>query len=238
MISFLLLGFLIGMKHAIEADHVAAVASLASGEAAMRGVVRHGAIWGVGHTVTLFLFGGAAVLVGGAVPDAVAQGLEAVVGVMLVGLGAHVLYGLARRRIHFHLHRHADGRVHIHAHAHAEDEDEHDPAHHEHEHPTRLPLRTLLVGMTHGLAGSAALVVLTAASAPSVPSGLLYIAVFGLGSIAGMALLSAAISVPLCWAARSLALGHAVLRAVIGSGTAAIGGMIIYRLAAEGAFGI
>ena len=89
-------------------------------------------------------------------------------------------------------------------------------------------MRTLLVGMTHGLAGSAALVLLTAASASSAPLGLLYIAIFGVGSIAGMALLSATISVPMTWAAKSLTIGYGLLQFAIGAITVGIGGVVLY----------
>jgi len=233
----LLLGFLIGIQHAMEADHVAAVASLASGARTVRQVVRHGVVWGMGHTATLLLFGGAVVLVGTSVPDTVAQGMEFVVGIMLVGLGLWVLVRLRRERIHFHSHRHDDGRVHFHAHSHAGERGRHDPRHHRHDHATRVPVRTLLVGMTHGMAGSAALVLLSAASAGTAPLGLLYIVIFGAGSILGMAVLSAVISVPMTWAARSLSLGHNVLQLAIGGATIALGAVMIYRIGIVGWLG-
>lgn len=228
MNTILFLGFIVGMKHAIEADHVAAVASLASNERSWRKIVRHGAVWGVGHTLTLFLFGGAAILAGAAVSESLARAMEFTVGVMLIGLGAHVLYRLARDRIHYHIHRRGDGRIDVHAHSHSDRSGRRVPDRHEHGHPGKLPMRTLLVGMTHGLAGSAALVLLTAASAPSAPLGLLYIAIFGVGSIAGMALLSATISVPMTWAAKSLTIGYGLLQFAIGAITVGIGGVVLY----------
>ena len=236
MSSILLLGFLLGMQHAIEADHVAAVASLASGERTMRQVIRHGAVWGLGHTLTLFLVGGVVVLAGTAIPERMAQGMELIVGIMLIGLGGWVLRALWRERIHFHMHHHGDGRVHLHAHSHAGDRRPHDPTRHEHAHPSGLPTRTLLIGMTHGMAGSAALVLLTAAAVPSAPIGLLYIVLFGVGSIIGMAVLSAAMSIPMTWAARSLTIGHNALRLAVGGVTMAIGGAIIYRIVIDAGF--
>ncbi|MCH7865701.1 MAG: urease accessory protein, partial [Proteobacteria bacterium] len=187
MASILFLGFFIGMHHALEADHVAAVASIASGEKSVQRIVRHGVVWGMGHTLTLLVFGGGAVLLGAAMPETLAHGLETAVGFMLIFLGGHVLYRLARDRVHFHIHRHHDGVSHLHAHSHRGEPRRHDPDRHQHEHQGRLPLRTLLVGMMHGMAGSAALLVLTAASVGPAPLVLLYVALVGAGSIIGMA---------------------------------------------------
>lgn len=228
MIPVLLLGFLVGMQHALEVDHVAAVASLAARARTVGSVVRHGALWGLGHTLTLLGVGVLVVLLGSAVPEDLAALLEAGVGVMLVLLGLDLLRRLWRDRIHFHRHRHADGVVHLHAHSHAGETAPHDPARHDHEHPQRLPLRTLAVGMMHGLAGSAALLILALASVQSPLTALLYIAVFGLGSIVGMAALSAVIAVPLSYSARVLTWAHRGLQASIGLATVAVGAWIVY----------
>lgn len=211
------------MQHAVEADHVAAVAAIASRRTSVRNIVRHGAVWGLGHTLTLMAFAGVAVFLGLQINDRLAHGLEAGVGVMLVLLGAHVLYRLWKDRIHFHAHRHGDGTVHIHAHSHKDETRAHDPARHEHEHPERLPVRTLLVGMMHGLAGSAALVVLTSASMDTPTMGFAYVTLFGIGSIAGMAALSALIAVPLSYTARALTVANRFLRVGIGFGTILLG---------------
>ena len=155
--------------------------------------------------------------------------LEFVVGLMLVLLGVGVLRRLFRARIHFHAHRHGDGVVHIHAHSHAGEGRGHDPAHHLHEHPGGLPLRSFLVGMVHGLAGSAALVVLALSSVQSAATGLAYIAIFACGSVVGMAALSAVIAVPLSYSARLLAWVHQGLQGAVGGATVIIGGIIAYR---------
>src|SRR5512134_3922481 len=102
LISLLALGFVLGLRHALDADHVAAVASLASRKASLRDMLRVSGAWGVGHAATLVLFGGALVLVGTNLPDGVAHALEGAVGVMLVILGAGVLRRLRARKIHFH----------------------------------------------------------------------------------------------------------------------------------------
>ena len=195
-LSLLLLGFILGMRHATEADHVAAMATLAGRGHGLRSTTLQGAAWGLGHTITLLLFGGAALVLGGVIPEDYAHTLEAMVGIMLVVLGLDLLRQLYRRRIHFHVHQHADGVRHFHAHNHAPGE-AHGADTHYHSHETRLPRRALFVGLMHGLAGSAALVILAAESTHSPLTALLYILGFGLGSILGMAALSVVIMLPL-----------------------------------------
>ncbi|MDH3911158.1 MAG: hypothetical protein OEU09_07660, partial [Rhodospirillales bacterium] len=133
--SVLLLGFLIGMQHALEADHVAAVASIATRGGSVGRIVRQGAAWGLGHSVTLLIVGAAVLSFDAAVPESLARILELAVGVMLLLLGLGVLRRVLRRGIHFHRHRHGDGIVHIHAHSHAGERGQHDPRLHRHDHP-------------------------------------------------------------------------------------------------------
>jgi high-affinity nickel permease len=108
MFGILGLGFLLGMQHALEADHIAAVSSIAARRSHVADIVNHGLTWGLGHTLTLFTFAGAAILLGRAIPETIARPIETAVGVMLIGLGAHVLW---RDRVHFHQHGHDDGTV-------------------------------------------------------------------------------------------------------------------------------
>jgi hypothetical protein len=236
--SMLLLGLLLGMRHAMDADHLAAVATLATRSASLVQTVRQGVAWGTGHTLTLLIFGGAVLLLGLVVPPAAAQGLEVAVGFMLVLLGADVLYRLRRDRVHFHEHRHADGVVHFHAHSHRDERSSHDPARHRHAHGRGLPLRALLVGMVHGMAGSAALILLSLEAMKSVPWGLAYIAIFGVGSIIGMAALSAALAVPLRLSSRRLDRAHGALAGVLGLATIGLGCFMVYRIGiTDGFFG-
>jgi ABC-type nickel/cobalt efflux system permease component RcnA len=227
MAGVLLMGLLLGMQHALDADHLAAVASLASRHRAKRSILRHGVVWGLGHMLTLTLFAGAFVLSERAVGARWAEGLELAVGIMLILLGAHVLWRLARERVHVHAHRHDDGPVHLHAHSHAGDPRAHPRSAHAHAHPSRFPLRSLWVGMMHGLAGSAALVVLAATALRSPLEGLIYVALFGLGSLVGMAVLSAAIAVPLSLTAHLLTWANRTLQGVVGAATIVLGGAII-----------
>ena len=225
MFAILGLGFLLGMQHALEADHIAAVSSIAARRSEVGDIVEHGLTWGLGHTLTLFVFAGAAVLLGHAIPEGLARPLETAVGVMLVGLGAHLLWRLWRERLHFHRDSH-DGVVHFHAHSHAGETVPHARAAHVHVHILRshgFRWRTLLVGLMHGMAGSAALLVLTVTQASSATAGLGYIALFGIGSMIGMGLLSTVIAVPIAVSARWLTWTNRSLQGVVGLVTIAIG---------------
>lgn len=228
-LTLLLLGFVIGMRHAVESDHVAAVASLATRSRSVADTIRQGAAWGLGHTITLLLFGSVVLVLNLVMPERMVQVLEFLVGVMLLGLGFDVLRRLIQERIHFHLHRHHDGEVHFHAHSHA-DEVAHDPGRHVHEHPQGFPFRALFVGLMHGMAGSAALILLTLQTVKSPLLGLLYIVLFGIGSMLGMALLSVIIAIPLRYSARGMTWLHNGLQAAIGVATLGIGAMLVYRI--------
>jgi high-affinity nickel permease len=229
MISLLALAFLIGMQHATEADHVAAVASITGKPNSLRQMLRLGAVWGLGHTVTLFILAGSALVLGWSIPDLIASMLEGAVGVLLVGLGAHVLYRLWQDRVHFHVHAHLDGRPHFHAHSHRGETSGLDLRHnwtpHGHEH--RFSWRALFVGMMHGLAGSSALLMITVSQVKSVSLGLTYIAIFGLGSILGMALMSCVITIPLLQSAKKLTWLNHTLQGGLGVFTIVIGGNIL-----------
>src|SRR6476659_10128044 len=221
MFGILGLGFLLGIQHALEADHIAAVSSIAARRSHVGDIVKHGLTWGLGHTLTLFVFAGCAILLGRAIPEAVARPIETAVGVMLVGLGAHVLWRLWRDRVHFHRHGHGDGTVHFHAHSHAGETVAHARAAHAHAHGFRW--RSLLVGLMHGMAGSAALLVLAASRASSPAAGLGYVALFGIGSMVGMGALSSVIAVPLAVSARWLTLANHGLQGAVGIVTIEIG---------------
>jgi sulfite exporter TauE/SafE len=158
--------------------------------------LRQGIAWGVGHTLTLMAFGGAVLLFGAAVDDRTAQWLEAVVGAMLVALGADLLRRLLR----------AEPAATAEA---------------------RIPLRAVAVGMMHGLAGTAALVLLALDRTGSPLGGAAYIFAFGLGSIAGMAILSAAISMPLRASAARLAALNRWLQASIAVCSIVLGAQVL-----------
>ncbi len=227
MFGVLGLGLLLGMQHALEVDHIAAVSSIAARRTDVRDIVKHGLTWGLGHTLTLFAFAGAAILLGHAIPEHLAQPLETAVGVMLVGLGAHVLWRLWHDRVHFHLHRHGDGTQHIHVHSHAGEEAPHRNSLHEHVHHHGFRWRSLLVGLMHGMAGSAALLVLAVSQVANPVIGMFYVLLFGIGSMLGMGALSVVIAVPLAVSARWLTWANRYLQACVGIITIGIGAMTI-----------
>lgn len=228
-LSVLIIGLLLGMKHATEADHLAAVATLATRQSSLVQTLRQGVAWGIGHTLTLMLFAGAVFAVGQVVSPTLEKALETAVGVMLVVLGVDVLRRLIRDRIHFHVHRHASANEHVHAHSHR-GEGSHADSPHRHQHAKRWPVRALAVGVMHGLAGSAALVVLSMQGSTSVALDIGYIAVFGIGSIAGMALLSVVIAVPLKLSAGYLTRVHFAMTALVGIFSCALGVFMILEI--------
>ena len=226
-ISILGLGFLIGMQHALEADHVAAVSSIAARRTGFSDIVKHGLTWGMGHMLTLFGFAGVAILFGQAISAHLENPLEMAVGVMLVGLGTHVLWRLWRDRVHFHRHRHDNGKCHLHAHSHVGEAAPRERVDHAHGHGFRW--RSLAVGLVHGMAGSAALLVLTVSQIRDPIQGLLYVLVFGIGSMVGMSALSSAIAVPFVLSARLLTWGNRGLQIAVGVVTIAIGATAVYE---------
>ncbi len=235
----LLAGLFIGMRHAVEADHLAAVASLATKANSRRETVKLGVSWGVGHTLTLFLLGSVVLFANTVVPERFATWLEFVVGIMLLLLGLDVIRRMWRSGVHFHVHEHGDGVRHFHAHAH-DGKLPHDADPHEHEHRSLaqslrnlLAPRALLVGMVHGMAGTAALVLLTLQTLSNVWLGLVYILVFGVGSIIGMGVVSAIIALPLNTAGKRMTRYHAALQYGVGFITAGLGLLIIFELAPQ-----
>lgn len=232
MFGVLGLGFLLGMQHALEADHIAAVSSIAARRTDVSDIVKHGLTWGLGHTLTLFVFAGAAIVIGHAIPEQLARPLETAVGVMLVGLGAHVLWRLWCDGVHFHQHGHDDGTEHFHVHSHVNEPIPHQKSSHEHQHGFRW--RSLLVGLMHGMAGSAALLVLAITQAKDPVYGIFYVLLFGIGSMLGMGALSTLIAVPLAVSARSLTWANRSLQCLVGAVTIGIGAMTIYSTASVG----
>lgn len=194
--TLLFFGCIVGMQHALEADHLAAVAALSTGKSSRQALVLRGSIWGLGHTITLLTICGVLLFLGKSISPRAEAMLEFAVGTMIVYLGATVLYRLWKRRAHFHFHKHEQGLHHLHIHAHSGDTDTHANSPHQHEHHDLGLGRSLVVGMMHGAAGSAALLVL-AVAADSFAQAAAYVLAFGAGSIIGMAALSFVASYPL-----------------------------------------
>jgi ABC-type nickel/cobalt efflux system permease component RcnA len=216
-------GFVLGLRHALDPDHVVAVTALASEKAGVRRTSMIGAFWGLGHALSLGVAGGVILALRLTVPPAVGTALESVVAVMLIGLGALAVRRALRSRLHAHPHDH-DGRVHVHFHAHGPGEAER----HDHRHLLRGGLRPFVVGLVHGLAGSAGLALLALGAAPSLMAGLAYIAMLGLGSLAGMLILSALMSLPLAYLEARYSAFHRGVQLVAGLASVGLG---VYLLA-------
>lgn len=222
-LTILTLGFVLGLRHALDTDHIAAVSTVLAQRPSWRASSLVGLSWGLGHTLMLLLVGAVVLVLRVPIPELVSTAAEFAVGVMLVALGGLLGMKLIHERWHMHQHDH-DGTRHVHLHSHAQSVD------HGHSHWWRGSLRPLCIGMAHGLAGSAALLLIVVASANSVVDGLIYIAVFGCGSILGMMLIGLVLSLPVVW---SLRLGRPVFLAVQGVaslGSVTLGISIVYRI--------
>lgn len=215
--SVLAFGLVFGLKHAIEADHLAAVSTIVSQRKGLLSSSLVGGLWGVGHTISLLIAGVAVLLLHVKIGERTSLALEFCVALMLIALGANALRKLLRGGgIHAHSHHHGE-HSHFHPHIDADAGDETLRTHH----GFRLNARPVLVGMVHGLAGSAALMLLVLSTVSSPAIGFLFIAVFGAGSIGGMVLMSALVSLPLQFTAgrfKRLHTGVQVLAAIFSLG--------------------
>jgi high-affinity nickel-transport protein len=182
------LGSLLGMRHALEPDHLAAVSTLVTRERSGYRAVLVGACWGVGHTLSLLTVGAALILLRMEMTARVSDVFEFCVALMLVGLGWRAIYQAARQGPAGPAHIHQHGQV-VHVHAGV-------PAH-VHVGRWTLARRPLLVGAVHGLAGSGALTALVLTTLPTTAARITYISLFGLGSTIGMAALSGLLGWPL-----------------------------------------
>ena len=199
------LGSLLGMRHALEPDHLAAVSTLVTGERSSYKAALLGACWGVGHTLSLVILGTGLVLLRAEMPAPLADGFEFCVALMLVGLGLRAIYLAARQGPAGPVHAHQHGsRVHVHSGV---------PAH-IHIGTWTLARRPLFVGAIHGLAGSGALTALVVTTLPSTTARLIYMALFGLGSTLGMAALSGLLGWPLARVGSHRAVARGVSMAV------------------------
>ncbi len=223
-LTLLSLGFVLGLRHALDTDHIAAVSTVLAQRPSMRASGVIGLSWGLGHTLVLLLVGAAVLLLRIQIPESVANAAEFAVGAMLVVLGTVLARKLLKERWHVHTHEH-DGERHLHLHSHQVVPD------HRHLHWLRDSLQPLCIGMAHGLAGSAAVLLVVLSTAKTVAAGLLYIAVFGIGSIVGMMLIGLAIAVPVVW---SLSIGRQMFLAAQGLasvGSIGLGLSIMLRIA-------
>jgi high-affinity nickel permease len=213
-------GFLLGLKHALDADHVAVVTTMVSQSKNLKKASLLGVFWGLGHTAALFMVGLIVLLVKVQIPERVALAFEFTVGLVVVGFGVDLLRKIARGQIHAHRHSH-DGSVHTHIHSHALQST------HQHNH------RALAVGALHGLAGSAALALLVLSTVQSTLQGIVFILIFGVGSILGMVIISSVIGLPFLLTSRFTKI-NAIIQALAGTASVAVGIFIILTISRTG----
>jgi len=213
-------GFLLGLKHALEVDHVVMVSTIISQTKNFKKSLLLGASWGIGYTATLFIVGLLILVFKINIPYQIALSFEFIVGLVLIGLGLEILYKkLISKKEHKHIHNH-NNFVHTHAHIHK------DLSQHNHNH------RSFLLGLIHGLAGSAVLMLLVLASINSVMQGLIFILVFGFGSILGMLLVSGIITIPFVFTHKVILLDK-ILQIITGILSISVGIVIIMKILSD-----
>lgn len=217
-------GFLLGLRHALDADHLAAISTVLAERPSFRASSAVGFWWGIGHTMTLLLVGAVVLAWDIRIPERFELIAESGVGLLLIVLGGTLAWKLYRERWHVHSHHHDHG-PHVHLHSHRQQDD------HRHRHWMAGSLRPLCIGMAHGLAGSAALMLIVLSSAHELGSGLLSIAVFGVGSIVGMMAIGLTISLPLVYSLTSSRRLFVGLQGCAGVASICIGIWMLTRLA-------
>ena len=241
--AILAIGFLLGMRHATDPDHVVAISTIVTRERSLTKAALIGVLWGCGHTLTILAVGSGIILFGLAIPARAGLSMEFCVGLILILLGILNLTGAMRwitERFspahppisgqHAHIHEH-DSKLHFHWHSHA-------PARDHHAATLSLPknlersfaglgwfqtLRPLFIGIVHGLAGSAAVALLVLSTIREPRWAVLYLVVFGIGTIAGMMLITWILALPLtlmgarfAWLNRTLIVGSGAISLVFG----------------------
>jgi hypothetical protein len=240
-LAILAIGFVLGMRHATDPDHVIAVSTIVSRERSIVKAGMIGVLWGVGHTVTILVVGAGIILFDLAIPTRVGLTMEFSVGLMLILLGVLNLTGAmawisekfspAHPQVtgsHAHVHEH-ESKMHLHWHSHGRESEHHG----ESLTPPKWlggestgigmfhTLRPLFVGLVHGLAGSAAVALLVLSTIREPRWAVLYLLIFGVGTIAGMMVITAAISLPFSFAGYKFAWLNKGL--IFGSGVLSLG---------------
>ncbi|NYE05767.1 sulfite exporter TauE/SafE [Bacillus niacini] len=217
-VSILALGFVLGIKHAIEPDHVIAVSTIASQSKKLFRSSLAGVFWGIGHTATLFIVGIILLIMKGQIPEKWAMSLEFLVGIMLVYLGISTITSL--KKIHVHQHEHESETINPHG----------------TQQKNFSYIKSMIIGLVHGLAGSGAIVVLTMSTVKSVFESAFYILIFGFGTVIGMLFFTTILGISFTFSAKRLRLNK-TLTQITGVVSTVSGIYYMYNLGiAEGLF--
>ena len=215
------LAFGLGLLHALDADHIAAVSGLASHRPSLKNSVRFCLRWAIGHGVVLISVGGAVFLLGMGIPERMSATAEYLVGAVLVIIGTTIFYNLVRKRAHLHFHRHNDLPEHAHWHVHPK-HTKHDDTAHRHGHTATM------VGALHGMAGSAPLLLLLPLGQMDSPlQGISYLIIFCVGVVAAMLLFGGVLGLIFARFAKTGGRWVNCLRAVAGVGSIGYGGYLL-----------
>ena len=230
LLAALVLGILLGSKHSLDPDHVVAVSTIVSEYKNPLRSFWVGISWGLGHTTTLLIIGIVIIALRLTIPERMALLFEFAVGVMLVGLGIQVIYSFRKKKVHQHAHGHEE-EAHHHFHSHSKSP-EHVPEHHN-THGIGKPFlrrKSYVIGLVHGMAGSAALALLVLASIESPIAGLAYILLFGLGSARSMGIMTVIIGLPFVISAGRLPNLNRTIQFAVGSLSIVFGGFLMYQI--------
>lgn len=243
------IGFLLGMRHAIDPDHVIAVSTIVSRQGSIRHAGLIGMLWGLGHTITILFVGSAIILFNIAIPTRVGLAMELAVGVMLILLGVLNLTGITQwvtnrftpgasdgEVIHLHTHQHG-GHHHSHLHGHRPEVHMHLDNSPEGRSPNTIQrigryqlFRPLVVGLVHGLAGSAAVALLVLATIHDTRWAVAYLLVFGVGTIAGMMVITVLIGAPFVYTGKRFGSFNRFLGVASGLISVAFGLFIMFQI--------
>ena len=193
----------LGLEHAFDADHVVAISTILSNTRSLRRSLLLGTVWGLGHSVTIFIIGAAVLALRVMVPQSIVSFFEVIAGIMLIVLGVYVIRGVMIERAASSQLSSLDPHLH--------------PVHSEHNHPGHKDAhKSLLAGVIQGLGGSAAIMLVTLSTVGSATIGVVFIAIFGLGVILGMIGIGALIGGLLAYTAFHVEKIHFAIRAIAG----------------------
>ncbi len=220
-----LYGVLLGARHSLEPDHLAAVSTMAAHGSSRADVVRISAAWGAGHATLLIVAGTLVSVLRWRIPPAVSARADWLVGLVLIGMGLWTFWGIRRHAVHAHSHSHGTQTLHTHFHRHVPGADHqlHPPA------PNwiRRPAVAYAVGTLHGLAGSGTATALAVLVSPSPTAAALYLWSFALGSLLGMVAVGVLAMWPIMQVSSRIPRARQVVQGLAGTASVLVGLLLV-----------